>query len=242
MSARRLTSHLGALALALSATASHAGTLAYQDINNDADSGISASNTYTTAVSFGVGAAGDVTVNGVTFTGITVDTPTTASAPGLAWSVANGQIQTLAWAINNPATGNLQVLLDTFSYNNGAGAGAQQAFVLDPATLIPGVTYDLRLYLRQFLPGIRVQSFAFTGDGVTTTIASLNEDASVQPQYISHVFKWDGASTAGVVITPADPNAGFHAYALSNQLVAVPEPAVAGLLALGGLAFKRRRT
>lgn len=234
---------------ALGAAVADAGIISYTAINNDADCGISTANTYVVKVGFWTASE---TVNGVTFDPLTPTSGTTATASGLAMSVANGVIQQLDNSFNNPIADGQQLkgLLNTFAYNNSASTGAQQSYAFATTDLVAGTTYDERIYIHAWVPGgNRVQSFAFTGDGATSTIASLNEDNSIsalggsnnnQAYYINYRFTWDGITNPSVVITPTDPSSGFHAYAMSIQVV--PEPVAMGVVGLGAiLGLQRRR-
>ena len=93
MKTRFFFSSCGMLAFACAFSA-HAGDISYVKVTNDADSGISSSNTYTHAIDFSNSTTTSVaTINGVAFTGLT------GNGAGFSRTVANGG------AVNNPGSG-----------------------------------------------------------------------------------------------------------------------------------------
>ncbi len=120
------------------------------------------------------------------------------------------------------------------------GDGFIYSFVSDvPATLkvdfgityAGSYTYAMRLYLLRTSDGVRLADFDFSGltSGTLDYPVAANENYSIQFYDGSNLNSYLPALTSEVVGT------------FDYQIVAVPEPASATLLALGGLALPRRR-
>ncbi len=207
-------------------------------ITSDASSGISAGKVYTHAISGG----GAATVNGVVFN---VLTPTETPA-NFIWSTNGFGMNAIA-PINNgqwvPANGGvtdpgLLELLGGFTYSgSGDLAGRRQTFTLTGLT--PGVTYDLRLYLRPWgtvLPGTpRPIDFTFTnGEQIEVPFGALLVDRPAvvfdngnidTAYYLSFTYTAEGEELsieAKVPESAVGQSGSFHMYGLTNEALLPP--------------------
>ena len=233
---------LGTLAvLGLQGMAS--ATITYVRVTDDADSGISSSNTYTHAIDFNQSAGGAPTINGVVFTAATGNTT------GFTRIVANGSINNHNGTGVVSTSGNLANLMQGFLYNSGPatdGSGLQ-TYTLTGLTM--GTTYDLRLYNHAWTAaGNRPNELVFDVGGAADSTGFINTDRATtvglpgdnDSYYIN--YRYTAASTS-LVFTAANQsgsNASFHLYGLTNQ-VAIPEPTSCLLGAMGSLLLLRRR-
>lgn len=168
--------------------------------NNDATSGISSVKTYTHALDFAEST--DVTINGVTFTGAGLSGANyTLSGPGPV--AGNG---------TTGATGDVSRLLANFHYNGNPAT-------LTLTGLIPGQTYETRLYQRVW-GGDRTQLFTVASGANTGTIIT-DSDAVGGPSYIP--FRYTADASGQVSITTNQIGAGtYHWYGASNEEVDAP--------------------
>ncbi len=207
--------------------------------NNDADSGISSTKTYTHAVNFATDAT--TTVNGVEFIG---------SGTALPQSGAN-------WVYNNASAGlgayAISMVGETPNVT-GAGAGLVTDCLLDAGPgftsgeltlsgLTPGQGYILNLYgvgLVWSAPNSRSNYFA-TSDGGTITMIDQSEFGADNGQVLNYNYTAPANGVFSIAAIPAVTNAGgvYCWYAFSNTVI--PEPAIFALLGLLGLAFFRSK-
>ena len=185
---------------------------------------------YTSAVDGGNTRGTDRVVNGITLHALT--------GSGQSSTADNCTLNTLSGTLNNAggspaniqADGALAEVQADMTFNAGAGDNSQQEIVLDPASLTPGTTYDLRIYIGNSGGQNRQVNLAFVGDGqAPVETGFFNEDdahtsaggfkEANQVYYVDYRFTWDGNSTPGVTITQKSGSAPFCLYALTNQPV-----------------------
>ena len=217
-------------------------TIPYSLVTNDADSGISSSNTYTHAIDFNA-SGGGATINGVVFTAATGNTG------NFTRTVANGSVNNHNGTGEVTTSGNLADLMQGFLYNSGPatdGSGLQ-TYTITGLTI--GTTYDLRLYNHAWTAaGNRPNELVFDVGGANDSTGFINTDRATtvgmagdnDSYYINYRYT---ASSTSLVFTAANQsgsNASFHLYGLTNQVV-IPEPSSCLLSGLGGLLLLRRR-
>jgi hypothetical protein len=217
----------------------HAGELSYVPIpasQSDANSGISNANQYTTALD--AGSEANRALNGVTLYGSPGSGPNIV-ASNCSVTASSGSLITTGGAIESiQADGTLREVLSDVIYNSGAEDNSRQEIVLNPASLTPGATYDLRIYVGKGGNGDRQVNLAFVGDGqAPTETGFFNEDDArssaggfqdpSQVYVINYRFTWDGNSAPGITVTQKSGQAPFVLYALTNHPVAAPPSAAA---------------
>ncbi|MGA2254578.1 MAG: autotransporter-associated beta strand repeat-containing protein, partial [Thermoguttaceae bacterium] len=161
------------------------GTITTPAFTSDASSGISSSNAYTEALAFKQG--GPLSINGVTFanannTGgagnlgsIWALTPPLANA----WSNAGN----FSPGFQPNSTQQTYSLLNNFYYEN---SGAPVTLTI--AGLVPGQSYDARLYYREWIQNDnRLADFTFS-NGIIAQNATVNEDADAKGHYIDYPY------------------------------------------------------
>lgn len=237
-----------AAAFALTAAASQAA-ITFTKITSDADSGISSSNIYTHALDFGTGTPGAL-VNGVQFSAYNNAAVGTLNFNR---SSSSGTANDNAGNANFTATGAIGALLTDMIYNGGNAVNGTSTWTVSGLTT--GVTYDLRIYTRQWgAGGTRNVSLNFDPDGagpLSESTAMINEDdattvgmaAATDAYYINYRYTAAAGQNLVITATQALTNNSWHLYGLTNQVVPVPEPtgaALSGLAALG-LMLRRRR-
>ena len=115
--------------LVLTAASANAGDISYVQITNDADSGISADETYTHTLDFGQGSPGAL-INGVQFDAYnlaangTLNFNRTASSGSLSDHGGNG---------GHNVSGSLVSLMTDMYYNGNNAVGGTTAWTLKPA-------------------------------------------------------------------------------------------------------------
>ncbi len=242
-SMQRLALHLFQILVlatsAIGASHTYAGTLFYNAIppsDSDANSGISTANQYTSAVDGGNTGGPERVINGITLYALSANGQTSTAdnctVTALAGTLANGGGSTASIQ----ADGTLKDVLASMTFNNDASDNSQQEIVLDPSSLEPGATYDLRVYIGNSSGQNRQVNLAFVGDGqAPVETGFFNEDDATssrggftdpnQAYYINYRYTWDGESTPGITITQKSASAPFCLYALTNQVVSSGEAA-----------------
>src|SRR6185295_14232843 len=121
------------------------------------------------------------------------------------------------------ADGAMSDVLAGMIFNDGAGDDSEQYIVLDPASLAPGKTYDLRVYICNSSGQNRQVNLSFAGDGkAAVSTGFFNEDDATtsaggfaeanQVYYINYRYTWDGVSTPGLTITQRFGSIPFCLY------------------------------
>jgi Family of unknown function (DUF6600) len=210
-----------------------AGTVFYVPIpasESDPNSGISEENTYTTAVDGGNAQGTDRVVNGITLYTMTGEGQT-VSANSCSLTVLEGTVANGGGATESiKADGTLSELVSDMTFNNEANDGSEQEIVLDPESLTPGTTYDLRVYISNSSGQNREVQLKFFGDGQPPVETGwFNEDDATtspggfkdpnQVYYINYRYTWDGDTTPGIAISQRYGRTPFCLYALTNQIV-----------------------
>jgi len=206
-------------------------------LTDDASSGIDPANDYTHAISGG----GVETVNGVTFDLL----DRTARPPNFEWSASsqqnmindnNGGWNVAASGLSGPG---LLGLFGSFTYNSDGNAGSNQTFTL--SALIPGQTYETRLYMRKWDNSTaRGQTATFTAGGQAPSSITFFEDHPEElptglpnrdsAWYLSYTYTADAAGTLAIrfEVQPSGVVQGnpgsFHLYGLTNQVASAPAP------------------
>jgi hypothetical protein len=128
------------------------------------------------------------------------------------------------------ADGTIAQVASDMTFNNEASDGSEQEIVLDPESLTPGTTYDLRVYICNPSGQNREVNLKFAGDGKApvetgwfneddaTTSAGGFKDAN-QVYYIDYRYTWDGDTTPGITISQRYGRTPFCLYALTNRVV-----------------------
>jgi hypothetical protein len=225
---------LSLLALIIgSAFSMQAGVLFYVPIpasESDPNSGISEENTYTTAVDGGNARGTDRVINGITFYAMTGEGQT-LSANNCSLTVLEGTVANGGGASESiKADGTLSEVVSDMTFNNEANDGSEQEIVLDPESLTPGTTYDLRVYFSNSSGQNREVNLKFFGDGQAPVETGwFNEvDATTSPggfkdpnqvYYVNYRYTWDGDTTPGITISQRYGRTPFCLYGLTNQVV-----------------------
>src|SRR5689334_7686777 len=145
-----------------------AGTLSYvavPPVQSDANCGIDNRSQYTTAIDGSNASGNNRVINGVTLYPL-AGSGQSASADNCTINVLSGTLAKSPRANGvPPADGTFGEILSGMTSNDGATDNSQQEIVLDPASLTPGTTYDLRIYIANSGALDREVNLAFVGDG-----------------------------------------------------------------------------
>jgi autotransporter-associated beta strand protein len=202
-----------------------AGTMSF---TSDTTSGIGASPLpYTEALAFNQGTA--LTINGVTFAN--ANNAGGTGNLGSSWTFSPAVASAVAGAGNFP-TGFQPVagqgtynLLNSFVYSGTSAANPNGMETLTVSGLVPGQSYDARLYYRAYTttpPANRLADFTFISGSGTQTLAAVNEDLNSTGNYLDYIYT---AGTNGVLTITESNNTGtaandsWHWYGFSNQLL-----------------------
>ena len=218
---------LGVLALA---PLTQGGVITFSPaLTTDASTAVSTGVAYTHKVAGGEAQ----TLNGVNFDLLnTTVTPTKFNWTTAPWTKNVVTNNSNNW---NPGTGGvtgagLIELLRDFTYSsNGISPGNYQTFTL--SGLIPGTTYDTRLYIRawdvnytgrqitlQFTNGAEVDSQTISEDQPIAHGYANNHNA----YYINYRFTAQGSTLVLDTTVAAGGGGSFHMYGLTNQFVTPP--------------------
>jgi hypothetical protein len=191
------------------ASAHAAGIVVANNQGVDATLGLSASKTYTHKLDFPADGSG-ATVNGVTFSAV---------GAGSGTDPLTGNPYSLLMDAPANFTAHGDGLLLDFIHNASRPAGAVETVSL--GGLVPGTTYDVRLYYRNFGP--RAQDVTIDTDGVPgaelTTV--MDQATGANENYWSIVFQAD-SPTITIRIAQRVFNASWHQYAISSEVVPGP--------------------
>ncbi len=178
--------------------------------NNDADSDISTSKTYTHTLDFPSGTA-DATNNGVVF----VSSGMSGSRNGYGWAITSGTAPNLTMnaAPTDATRTGIDSLLWDFAYNSAD-------FTLTLTGLTPGKTYENRFYFRNYGGSPRVLTFTFTAGAVLIGAITHNPD-TVTRSWVGCRYTADTAGSLAVRIVSLNSGHTCHLYGLSNEEVPV---------------------
>lgn len=204
-------------------------------VTDEASTGISATEVYTHKISGG----GAATINGVA-----LDLLDTANTPAnFDWNPNTGGKNHIGPAINNgtwvPATGNVTgagnlQMFGTFTYSGGGpNPGNSQVYTL--SALEPGMTYEMRLFIRKWDDGtVRPHFLKFTNGATVTNFYVLEDRPGIMlgnnnnesAYYISwtYVAESTTASFEATVSNVSSGNGSFHLYGLTNREASPPKP------------------
>ena len=212
-------------------------------ISTDADTGIAPGTTYTHLLDF-IADSSAARINGVQFT------PAARTGTGYTSTNIPGQILETQFNLGGAGTGaaagsGLHKLLTDFYYNSNAN-GAGQAETITLTGLVPSQAYRLKMFYRQWdanEANLRFTNILFDEGGDTESIR-INQDESEAARMLVYDYVAGAAGRLVVSFTEGGntPASSWHQYGLSNEVV--PEPAMTGVLGIGGLALlaRRRRT
>ena len=214
---------------------SWAGTIFYVPIpaeGSDAQAGLERTKVYTSGIAAGSTKAAGRTVNGVSLAPLAA-AGNSSSANGVTLTAATGTLANGGGKSESiKADGAMSDLLSGMIFNEGAADNSEQYVVLNPASLAPGKTYDLRVYICNASGENRQVNLSFAGDGKPAVNTDFfNEDDATtssggfadpnQVYYINYRFTWDGVSTPGFTATQRLGNTPFCLYAVTNEEVGV---------------------
>ena len=212
---------------------SWAGTIFYVPIpaeGSDAQAGLERTKVYTSGIAAGNTKAAGRTVNGVSLAPLAA-AGNSSSANGVTLTAATGTLANGGGKSESiKADGAMSDLLSGMIFNEGAADNSEQYVVLDPASLAPGKTYDLRVYICNASGENRQVNLSFAGDGKPAANTDFfNEDDATtssggfadpnQVYYINYRFTWDGVSTPGFTATQRLGSTPFCLYAVTNEEV-----------------------
>ena len=180
-------------------------------LTGDADTGISARNTYTHAVNLNGPA---LTVNGVPFTA--GGQPGSPNYSLYAYNATNGQTSAMAslGGVGNNVTGAIGTAAQDFFYSGAPGAGER----LTLTGLTPGAFYTTTFYAVGYdAPGGRVETVTDSQGGAF----AFDQDAYGRGNglVVRKTFRAAGNAIT-FTFAAADGGSSFHQYAFTNQVVA----------------------
>lgn len=212
-----------AIALLCHGTAAF-GALFINTINNDADSGISSSNTYTHAFDLNRGGAdpdggndavSPLIINGVSFTGITSSAGGTDAVHGGSYT-STGINATFDNRATGVAAGGVRDLLDDFYHNgNGNGGATPGTEVITLTGLTAGQAYKTRFYVESSFGGA-TQDITFSDSG--NTIIDIPRSGGVAPAAaVEYTYVAPVSGQISFTIDADSNGDSFHQYGFTNQ-------------------------
>jgi len=223
------------------------GPISTAAFTSDATSGISSSSSYTEALAFDQG--GPLSINGVVFTN--ANNVGGAGILGSIWAISPPIANAWPNAANFPAgfrpnsSQRTNSLLNSFYYENNAAP-----VTLTIAGLVPGQSYDARIYYREWIQNDnRIADFTFS-NGVIAQSITVNEDVDANGHYID--YPYIAGPNGTLTISEANDAAMLAGgswlwYGFANQLItrtpanllptkSAPSIAASATLDLGGIS------
>ena len=199
----------------------------YVQITSDEDCGISADNTYTHALDFGIGTPGAL-VNGIQF-----DAYNNAANGTLNFNreVSSGDLSDHAGNNEHNVSGSVVDLLTDMYYNGGTVPGGTTTWTLSGLTA--GQTYHTRIYTRMWgATDSRVSTFVFDPDGagpISDSTGQVSQDNAMSigfangndAYYINYQFTAVEGEDLVITLTQHINTYSWHLYGLTNQEVDV---------------------
>ena len=180
--------------------------------SGDADSGVSASKTYTHLLDFPAITA-DATNNGVVF----VSSGLSGTRNGYSWNTTGTLPTSTLNAVPTDATRTgIDSLLWDFFYGS-------PDFTFTLSGLTPGKTYETRFYFRNYNNNPRNLTFTFTTGNATIGILDFNPD-TIARSIVGCRYTADATGALSVRIVSHSLNDTCHLYGLSNEEVPVSSP------------------
>ena len=210
--------------LSLTTTSANAGVISYVQITDDADSGISADNTYTHKLDFGTGSPGAL-INGVQF-----DAYNNAANGTLNFNreVFSGLLSDHAGNAGHNVSGSLADLMTDMYYNGNNAIDGTRTWTLSGLTA--GQTYSTRIYTRQWGPDDnRLVTFVFDPDGagpIADSTPKISQDNATSmgftngndAYYINYQFTAVAGEDLVITLTQDIYNYSWHLYGLTNEI------------------------
>ena len=205
-------------------TTTVANDITLAPITGDADSGISNTKTYTHTLDFGQGTPG-AQVNGVQFNAYNNAANGTLNFNR---AIDSGNLSDHPGNAGHNVTGGLANLLTDMYYNGGNAPGGATTWTLSGLT--PGVTYDARIYTRQWgLPAARFVTLIFDPDGagpISDPTALINQDdatsvglpVSNDAYFINYRFTAVAGEDLVITAIQDDLNYSWHLYGITNEV------------------------
>jgi len=199
--------------------------ITYVKVTNDADCDIRANKNYTHKLDFGQGTPGAL-INGVQFNAYNNAANGTLNFHR---AISSGTFADHAGNTPPGVSGALANLMRDMYYNNANVAGGTTTWTLSGLTA--GVTYDARIYVRQWDPNPnRLATFVFDPDGagaVSNSTAVISEDnatsvgmaAATDPYYINYRFTAVEGENLVITVTQHTAGTSWHLYGITNEQV-----------------------
>jgi hypothetical protein len=198
--------------------------ISYVKITNDADCDITVFKNYTHKLDFGQGTPGAL-INGVQFAAYNNASNTFLN---FSRSASSGTLSDHAGNTPTTVSGNLANLMRDMYYNNANAAGGTTTWTL--SGLNAGVTYDARIYVRQWgTSSSRLATIVFDPDGagpVSNSTAVVSEDdarsvglAETDAYYINYRFTAVTGENLVIKATQHNANNSWHLYGMSCEQV-----------------------
>lgn len=193
-------------------------------ITDDEDCGILPSKTYTHKLDFGTGSPGAL-INGVQFNAYNNEANGTLN---FTRTISAGTANEHPGNTPLSVSGNLVQLLQDMLYNGAAPVDARSTWTLSGLT--PGMTYDTRIYVRAWEPGLRSLTLTFDPDGagpIADEVGPINEDnaisagmaAPTEAYYISYIFTAKAGEDLVITSRQHVQDNSWHLYGITNEAI-----------------------
>lgn len=188
--------------------------------NDDASSGINSAYTYTHAYNFG--SATNLSINGVSFTGIA------AAAPSAGNFSLTGTAAAFPNSPNNGVTGNSATMGNDFIYGGNVGT-------LTLSGLTPGQQYRTTI----FGMGWGSEPYRTTTFEANGVLFSADEETFGSGKGIRMEYEFTASGSTQTINYDAVGTPSWHWFGMANA--AIPEPGSAALALMASLGLLRRR-